>query len=366
VKITIVQGAFLPVPPLLGGAVEKLWHAMGREFARQGHEVTHISRCYGDLKKEEKVDGVHYLRTQGAASTNNIPLLKFRDLFYTCRVLGLLPKADILVSNTFWLPILARNPLHGKLVVSVERMPKGQMRFYGNAAMLRACSSAVANAIRAESPGLVDRIRVLANPLPFEHQEQFTDSAKEPIVLYVGRIHPEKGVDLLVRAAGKLPKEWKVVILGPSAVAQGGGGEEYLQSLKRLAGDAHVEFHPPVFDAVVLAGHYSRASLFAYPTIAEQGEAMPIAPLEAMSFGCVPVVPVMECFADYITEGLNGAVFRHREVDSAAELASTLNALILDRDQRDRLSRQARSVCESHSLKKVAGEFLDAFAELMP
>jgi hypothetical protein len=24
-KITIIQGAFLPVPPLLGGGVEKMW-----------------------------------------------------------------------------------------------------------------------------------------------------------------------------------------------------------------------------------------------------------------------------------------------------------------------------------------------------
>src|SRR5579862_3380431 len=30
-KITIVQGAFFPVPPLMGGAVEKVWFTLGRE-----------------------------------------------------------------------------------------------------------------------------------------------------------------------------------------------------------------------------------------------------------------------------------------------------------------------------------------------
>ena len=43
-KITIVLGAFFPVPPLLGGAVEKVWFALGPEFVRRGHEVVQISR----------------------------------------------------------------------------------------------------------------------------------------------------------------------------------------------------------------------------------------------------------------------------------------------------------------------------------
>ena len=42
-KITIVLGAFFPVPPIMGGAVEKVWFALGQEFARRGHEVVQIS-----------------------------------------------------------------------------------------------------------------------------------------------------------------------------------------------------------------------------------------------------------------------------------------------------------------------------------
>ena len=38
-KITIVLGAFFPVPPIKGGAVEKIWFALGQEFARRGHDV---------------------------------------------------------------------------------------------------------------------------------------------------------------------------------------------------------------------------------------------------------------------------------------------------------------------------------------
>ena len=36
-RITIAQGAFLPVPPKRGGAIEKAFHALAREFAANGH-----------------------------------------------------------------------------------------------------------------------------------------------------------------------------------------------------------------------------------------------------------------------------------------------------------------------------------------
>jgi hypothetical protein len=50
VKINILQGAFLPVPPIKGGAIEAVWFLLGQEFAKHGHEVTHISCTHKGLK----------------------------------------------------------------------------------------------------------------------------------------------------------------------------------------------------------------------------------------------------------------------------------------------------------------------------
>ena len=61
-KITIVTGAFFPVPPILGGAVEKVWFALGQEFVRRGHQVTHISRSHPDLPEREEIAGVQHRR----------------------------------------------------------------------------------------------------------------------------------------------------------------------------------------------------------------------------------------------------------------------------------------------------------------
>ena len=60
-KITIVLGAFFPVPPLMGGAVEKVWFALAQEFARLGHEVTQISRSHPDLPAADVLELLGHL-----------------------------------------------------------------------------------------------------------------------------------------------------------------------------------------------------------------------------------------------------------------------------------------------------------------
>ena len=64
-KITIVLGAFLPVPTTMGGAVEKVWLSLAAEFARSGHEVVMISRAIGNLPREETMEGVVHRRVRG-------------------------------------------------------------------------------------------------------------------------------------------------------------------------------------------------------------------------------------------------------------------------------------------------------------
>ena len=125
-RITIAQGAFLPVPPLRGGAIEKVWFQLGKLFAAQGHEVTHVSRLCDELPENETIDGVHHLRVPGYSTPSSPVKLKFLDYLYSRRVKKALPDADILVTNTFWLPILARHARFGRRYVHVGRFPKAK------------------------------------------------------------------------------------------------------------------------------------------------------------------------------------------------------------------------------------------------
>jgi len=364
-KITIVTGAFLPVPPLLGGAVEKMWLALANEFVMAGHQVTMISRKFPGLEEDDVVEGIHHRRVGGYRSPKNILILKLFDLFHSLSVLPKLPDADILISNTFWLPVLIRPFCKGLPLIDVQRMPKGQMRLYGGNSILRANSRAVHDAILAEIPKAADRIITIPNPLPFDPPQQIDLKAKESVILYAGRIHPEKGLDLLMESVRLLPAGWSLEVVGPHQISAGGGGEEYLASLKCKAEGLPVIFRGPLHEMSQLSERYRRAKIFVYPSIAEGGETFGLAVLEAMSWGCVPIVSDLGCFRDFVTHGTNGMVFNHREKDAPLRLAELISQLAGSPGLLQELALRALDVRRTHSPEQVSRLFLDAFEEMV-
>jgi glycosyltransferase involved in cell wall biosynthesis len=370
-KITIVLGAFFPVPTLMGGAVEKVWFALGQEFARRGHEVVQISRRHPKLPHEETINGVRHIRVRGFAQPRSTVRLKLLDLIYSLRARCVLPSADMLVTNTFWLPMLVRDPSRGLVYIHVQRGPKGQMRWYAHAARLLAVSHAIADAIIKEAPQLRDKVRVIPNALPF----LITDSESTPrtrTVLFTGRVHPEKGLELLLRAWHQLPDElltrWRLQIVGPSEAHLGGGGGGFLERLKALgqADGGNVEWVGPVFDDAQLAAHYRSALLFIYPSTAETGEALPVAPLEAMANGCAPIVSGLSCFDDYITDGVTGFVFDHRAASAEQALTARL-ADLLSKPESElaAIGVAAQSKAREFAVEPVAEQYLADFESLL-
>ena len=87
------------------------------------------------------------------------------------------------------------------------------------------------------------------------------------VLLYLGRIHPKKGLDVLLQAwaavAERFP-EWELRIVGPDNVG-------YLKKMQLLAGELRlkrVNFYGPLFGEAKLAA-YREAELFVLPTHSE-------------------------------------------------------------------------------------------------
>ena len=74
-KITIVLGAFFPVPLTMGGGVEKVWFSLAPEFVKRGHEVVIVSRKTPGLSREETIDGVKQLRVDGFDTHENYRMM---------------------------------------------------------------------------------------------------------------------------------------------------------------------------------------------------------------------------------------------------------------------------------------------------
>lgn len=349
----------------MGGAVEKVWFVLGQEFARRGHQVVQISRAHSSLPATEEIGGVSHVRVRGFDQPRSIVWLKLLDLVYSLRVQRVLPSADILVTNTFWLPIIERARDHGRLYVHVQRGPKGQMPFYSHVARLLAVSHAIANAIIRQAPRLGPKVRVIPNPVPFEVDQRST-TARPHTILFVGRIHPEKGIEMLLRAVRDLAPgllvDWKLKIVGPHEVRLGGGGDAFLRAMQQLG--AAVEWLGPIFDQAALAAEYRSSMIFVYPSVAESGEALPVAPLEAMANGCVPLVSNLECFEDYIEDGVNGFIFDHHKGETA--LRDRLSDMLrLDREEYLKISDAARAKAAEFAVGPVARRYLDDFTSLL-
>lgn len=364
-NITCVLGAFLPVPPLLGGAVERMWYALGLQFAGQGHRVTMISRRYADLPRENEADGIHHVRVGGFDTPARMGLRLAQDLIYSRRAAARVPHdSDVVITNSFWLPVVLPGKLARRAYVDVARMPKGQLRLYRHAARLRANSTPVAQAIRAELPSAqASCVTLVPNPLPFLPSGLASKSGKGGL-LYVGRVAEEKGLAILLKALRLLASPPPLEIVGPWDIAAGGSGDEYLAELKRLAEGLDVSFRGAVWDAAQLNQIYRSAPIFVYPSIAEAGETFGLAPLEAMAWGSVPVVSDLECFKDFIVDGVNGLIFDHRRPEPEAGLASQLQRLLADPELTSTLSRRALEVRQTHSTEAIAAQFLADFAAM--
>jgi len=86
-------------------------------------------------------------------------------------------------------------------------------------------------------------------------------------VLYLGRVHPKKGIDRLLHAWSKVADRkpgWRLRVIGPSE----GGHDRELEALSASLGLRTVEFHPGLFGEEKDAA-FREADLFVLPTLDE-------------------------------------------------------------------------------------------------
>ena len=346
-NITIVTGFFLPVPPVAGGATEKIWHRLAQEFAVAGHTVTFISRAWPGFADRETVAGVQYLRLRGADHTASLASNLWRDFWWGVRVARALPAADITICNLVALPVWLRHfrPSAGRVVAVVGRMPKGQGRFYGGVDLVFSLSAAVTAKLCAENPRLAPRIVPFPFPIDWNRHAKIVLPPRMDAALtigYIGRIHPEKGLQLLLDAAvildanSDLPP-WRLGLIGPWTVPQGGGGEAFrdtiLHAYRNQLG-SRLTLTGPEFDPDRLARHYASFDIFCYPSLAEKGETFGVAVAEAMAARSAVVVSALPCFNELVHDGETGVVFDHTAADAPARLAAALARMLKSPDFR--------------------------------
>jgi starch synthase len=134
-----------------------------------------------------------------------------------------------------------------------------------------------------------------------------------PILAMVGRIDPQKGVDIALEALNQLGgRAWQFVILG--------SGDPALEnSVRLLQADFPERVRAVIgYDAPLSRVIYGAADMFLMPS---RFEPCGLAQMIAMRYGCVPVVRATGGLKDTVQEGKTGFLFQ------AADRVSLLDAL---------------------------------------
>ncbi len=370
--IAIILGPFLPVPAVLGGAVEKVHLLLAGAYRAAGHEVTIISRRYRDLPAAEVVDGIRHIRIPSVDRSRWLAANLVWDLLYALRASAALALADVTITNSVFLPLVLPRRKAGRIYVQLGRYPKYQVLFYWRADRLQAVSRAVAEGVVRQAPWLARKVTVIGYAIPDAYFRPPARPERGKTVLFVGRIAREKGVELLVKAFVLLQQQgspfdgWNLRIVGPHEISQGGDGLEYLNRLRAFA-DAlgpHCTFVGPVFEEAALLREYQAASIFVYPSLAESGEALGLAPLEAMAAGCAAIVSNLRCFDDYLEDGTSGLKFDHRSDDPPAGLAAQLARLMTEPGLLQRVAEGGHRAASGFQTAAIAARMLNDFAAL--
>lgn len=189
-------------------------------------------------------------------------------------------------------------------------------------------------------------MQILPNPIsPELSAQRNSEVTKEKFILNVGRLSPQKGQDMLIRAfADSKHDGWKLIILGEG---------ELRDSFEMLIEDLGLQ------GKVVLPGrqkevykYYNKASIFAFSS---NYEGFPNALIEAMHFGmaCIstdcPTGP-----SDLIKDGVNGYLVAKGNID---DFTMKLNTLMMDRELRFKFSREAPKAVIKYEIDGVLSQW---------
>ena len=184
------------------------------------------------------------------------------------------------------------------------------------------------------------KIKVVHNPV-FPLQIATQSSARQSIIVSVGRYAHQKRFDLLIRACAIVFQQytdWRLHIIGDGSLRS-----ELANLIQTLEMGDRIFLIPPKDD---LSTDFSKARIYCQPS---QWEGFPNAQAEAMAAGLIPVgFESTSGVSDLINNGVNGLLCN--APPSPVALANTLLKVINTPEQWEMWSQAARQITQRYSV----------------
>lgn len=211
--------------------------------------------------------------------------------------------------------------------------------------------------IRAPIHVMWNGVNPRSQPDPSVFQRRWGIENEAPIVMYIGRLHEKKGLDLLLRSFSRIAARF------PTAKLVLGGDRSQnialVNRLDRIVKEAQIKdrvIWTGFMDEDAKAEALSAATLFSHVT---QSEGMAMAILESMAAG-LPTIVSAGCYMDRAVS--EGALALSKY--DAGQLAQTLEELLENPGLREELSRKAKAyVALNHNWKSIAQESIRIYQD---
>jgi glycosyltransferase involved in cell wall biosynthesis len=203
--------------------------------------------------------------------------------------------------------------------------------------------------------GLTNPISIIPNGIDIPHfgTEPRQREGARRVVLSLGRIHPKKGLDRLVRAwveVESVRPDWQLKIVGPSEV----GHDDELRALAMSLRLTHISIEGPVYGDAKQAT-YRDAHLFVLPTINDN---FGLTVAEALSAGIPAIVTKGAPWSGLEAEGCGWWVDHGVEPLAAA----LVNATMIPCDALSAMGAKGRAwMARDFSWDRVARDMIEAY-----
>jgi len=246
----------------------------------------------------------------------------------------------------FYLPILKE---------SFGRGLKEYLKFFYERADFVVCPS---DFCRKELEAIISRGKCLVIPNGVDAKNFYPAPQKKtkmPLGLYVGRIDPEKEVEVLFEAAKEILKKRKTkfIFAGPGKLL-----DSFREQVKEEGLEDSISFIGPA-RGKKLIDLYQKAWFF---WIASRAESQGIVILEAFSSGLPVIASRAGGVSEMVVDGENGFLVEKQKPDDYAEKALTI---INDSKLRERLSKNAISSVRKFDQKKMFEKYVSLYEKLL-
>lgn len=337
------------IPSLVGGGAERVICNLANHFAEEGYRVSMITSEMEDHQYYQLDE--HVTRVVLPKPTGNRILKIFRRL-------GILRKAirdseaPVVVSFIGMAnlrAILATRFMKTKVVVSVRSAPGREYKGKEKLAkfLFRFAEGAVFQTEMARDyfPGSVRRkSTILMNPLLGDFSRAGYEGQREKEVVTVGRLHPVKNHEMLIRAFARFHPDYPDYVL--RIYGDGENRTKLEELIQELACGEYV-FLEGNCDAV--ADAIWKASLF---VLTSNTEGMPNALLEAMALGLPCISTDCPCGgpAALIRDGENGLLIPVGDEDALVE---AMGRIVSEEGLAEKLGQRAEKVKEQYAPDKI-------------